>query len=677
MSHIAIPIILLGIAYLNSNKKENFSDIDDNSDNLELKLDLSENNKNFLKYKNNLFNVKNNVAKSKFTLNNEEDVYQYQDRFFKQKQFSFKPIKELQNNKEYKKKEKEYYTLLDEYNNIDTTLSLLDQYNKIDTIFSREYKTIITRLKSMNKNTQEYTELKNRLKVLENKNKNKYKSTLLKKEEAAVSLEKLENEMSELINTNYTSLTGDNVSTSFFKHNNSNLYFSSKSYGNDSSGSYASVLEKTTGVKEHLLKKKEAAAFFESLKEDVYGNKNNNDFYKSRVVESNNKANVNPFKEKSDQEGVNGFNWGMENRDTLLPKSVDELRTTNNPKISYENDYTTPKYNPKQETPHLDNIGLFTKETKDNNTLYDPKNIGHATGVDKPMNYSEQLINEQNRETTTTPYFGTMGTIDDNKGYYEKGETTHNLKQLLPAEPFLLNTNSTFLPETIKNDYGISSITNKNTNRDQSEDYFGSLKGIIHNNILNPIQKTLRHSKKTNHQDSNTFLNIKSEQNLINPNKTIQNIGITNRQTNDNKMHLNVQNQDSSGYQNANPYLVDNQRYELHKESYGNAIGIKKLKSYDAQYKQENKEHIYSSRSASGNSKNFNNKVNFDLPDKTYENKNPYVISKSNQNIISVEHTGSSNRGPQKYDNIQTNYNDDDLLQAFKNNPYTHSLQSH
>jgi len=668
MSHIAIPIILLGIAYLNSNKKENFSDIDDsdNNDNLGLNQKLSENNKNFLTYKNNLSNVKDNVAKSKFTLNNEEDVYQYQDRFFKpiEKQFSFKPIEELQNNKEYKKKENEYFYLL-------------EQYNNIDTYFSREYKTIISRLKKMNKNTIEYKELnKNRIK-LENLNEQKNKDSFQKASNLRDKLLTLEKEMTDLINTNYTSLTGNNVSTSFFKHNNSNLYFSSKSYGNDSSGKYVSILENTTGVKEHLLKKKETAAFFESLKDDVYGNKNNNDFYKSRVVESNNKANINPFKEKIDQEGVNGFNWGMENRDLLLPKSVDELRATNNPKISYENDYISPGYDPKQETPHLNNIGLFTKETKDNNTLYDSKNVGHATGFEKPMHYSEQLINEQNRETTTTPYFGTMGAVDDNKGYYEKGETTHNLKQQLPAEPFLLNTHSSFLPKSIENDYGISSMNNKNTNRDNNEDYFGSVKGIIHNNIINPIQKTLRHSKKTNNQESNPILNVKSDHNFINPNKTIQNLGITNRQTNDNKIHLNVQNQDSSGYQNANPYLVDNQRYELHKESYGNPIGSKKPKSYDAQYKQENKEHIYSSRSSNGNAKHFNNKVNYELPDKTRENKNIYSVSSPNQNIISFEHTGTSNREPQNYDNIQTKYNDDDLLQAFKNNPYTHSLQSH
>lgn len=68
------------------------------------------------------------------------------------------------------------------------------------------------------------------------------------------------------------------------------------------------------------------------------------DFLQSRVNPSMRMANVKPWEEQRvapglnkgfTNEGSNGFNSGMEARDSWLPKTVNELRVDTNPKITY------------------------------------------------------------------------------------------------------------------------------------------------------------------------------------------------------------------------------------------------------------------------------------------------------------------------------------------------------
>ena len=72
-----------------------------------------------------------------------------------------------------------------------------------------------------------------------------------------------------------------------------------------------------------------------------HGTPNKNDFYQSRVNPSMRMANVKPFEEQRvapglglgyTTEGSEGFNSGMMQRESWMPKTADDLRVATNPK---------------------------------------------------------------------------------------------------------------------------------------------------------------------------------------------------------------------------------------------------------------------------------------------------------------------------------------------------------
>ena len=105
--------------------------------------------------------------------------------------------------------------------------------------------------------------------------------------------------------------------------------------------------------------------------QNPYGNQNSNDFYQSRVNASMKMNNVNPWAEDQVAPGMNqgfsnegsqlGFNAGMEAREVWGPKTVDELRVANNPKMTYSlSGHEGPALNPIQER---GNVGKTIKKT--------------------------------------------------------------------------------------------------------------------------------------------------------------------------------------------------------------------------------------------------------------------------------------------------------------------------
>ena len=144
----------------------------------------------------------------------------------------------------------------------------------------------------------------------------------------------------------FKTLAGEQIKSEDINHNNMNLYFGGKTNGVDSINS-SSILDTYTGQGTYDIKKEEIATFFkpENNTQNVYGNQNKNDFYQSRVNASQRHANDKPWQEIKVSPGINkkyndnvttsGFNNYNESRDTWMPKSVDDLRTSNNPKNVY------------------------------------------------------------------------------------------------------------------------------------------------------------------------------------------------------------------------------------------------------------------------------------------------------------------------------------------------------
>ena len=148
----------------------------------------------------------------------------------------------------------------------------------------------------------------------------------------------------------FQSLTGDTVRFDDVKHNNMTAFYSNKTNGNLTDYNQKSILDNYTGSGTYDIEKNEVAQLFkpQDNTQNVYGMQNQNDFLQSRVNQSLNMTNTKPWEEVKVGPGLNqgydaqttalGFNSGMESRDSWKPKTVDDLRAANNPKVAYRLD---------------------------------------------------------------------------------------------------------------------------------------------------------------------------------------------------------------------------------------------------------------------------------------------------------------------------------------------------
>ena len=151
---------------------------------------------------------------------------------------------------------------------------------------------------------------------------------------------------SETEDNKFQKLSGETVSYKDINHNNMNFYYGSKTGEVNTKINTSSILDSYTGQGSYDIKKEEISSMFkpEDNLQNVYGNQNQNDFYQSRANIGNRQANTKPWKEIKVSPGVgksyneitnNGYNNYNENRELWLPKTVDDLRASNNPKNTY------------------------------------------------------------------------------------------------------------------------------------------------------------------------------------------------------------------------------------------------------------------------------------------------------------------------------------------------------
>ncbi len=139
---------------------------------------------------------------------------------------------------------------------------------------------------------------------------------------------------------------------------------------------------------------------------------------------------------------------------------------------------------------------------------------------------------------------------------------------------------------------------------------------------------------------------------------------------------------DNAGYLVNEQQPIANQRDTVNHDQllgmsskYGN-------RQYDAVYRQtnnESKEKSIAGRMNQGNAKNFNSNVNMSVSklESDRENNRLWAPQAVIRNGPSMQTHGQMSSMPQYYDNTMNNNRlDAGLLQAFKENPYTHSLHS-
>lgn len=487
----------------------------------------------------------------------------------------------------------------------------------------------------------------------------------------------------------FENLAGNRVSYKDINHNNMNAFYSSKSHGyNDHDQS--SILDSYTGQGTYDIKKEELAPMFkpEDNMQNVYGNQNINDTIQSRMYSSHRHANTKPWEEvkvtpgigmKYDEQNNDGYN-NFSNRNLYTPKNVDELRTQNNPKLVYRLDnHMGPALQPVK---NRGQPGKIVKKLPDPSFFNDNQlgMVAHRSG--QPMQKPQQMMTCENRDSTSVEYYGARGSQND-KVSYVNGEYMESHKQQLGATPMSNFVNNGVNP-TNQSNYSKDSYQMLSNNRSlNNQSHFGNVGAMI-SNVVEPLFNGLRHSKKVNtltNQNVSGNMNGGYKQPMVyNPNESVN---TTNREMYECKLsmnHLNVQKQDGTAYMNTRPLLNGTQRNSMNQSETGPAQSLTKAsKHYEAEYNQRNHNKIHATNVRSnGNMALFNNKVKMIEKNKEICNdrQTPFYNPQQTSFSSATDVLGSFTNMPQEYENKQNSQIEPSLLKAFKQNPYTQSLQS-
>jgi len=489
---------------------------------------------------------------------------------------------------------------------------------------------------------------------------------------------------------NFYSLTGDKVNSSYFEHNNMVPYFGSNSMAdNRNANTNEGVLDNYIGSGSQNIEKREQAPLFAPNENQQYshGAPNSNDFYQSRVNPSLKMSNVKPFQEELVAPGLgngsDGFNSGMMNRDTWMPKSVDELRVDNNPKsggnllYGYEGAAGSRVKN----LAGRDHMGVMEKHRPEKTFEMGQDRLLTTTGLEKGQTLRSIPVEKfVNRPETTTSYVGAAGYSNENG--YVQGEYMESKRHELGELPYgVANANGRQYANNA--DFGMKSKMAYPNNRssNKQDDYFGMVSGSLGAAVA-PLLDVLRPSRKENvvgtlRPYQNAGSNVPQSY-IFNPNDKP---GVTHRETTENsKFHLNVnKNQNGMGYLVSENQAFDTNRQETGDFFYaGNAgagAGTRQTSSYIAEYNQRNndiKSSTIDGRLVPGNMKLVNNDMNIRNKDRheTFQNKRAVVGNMPSQ-IPETTHmgrlAGSENA---LYSNINLDRNNKDVTQMLSSNPY-------
>lgn len=491
------------------------------------------------------------------------------------------------------------------------------------------------------------------------------------------------------------SLTGDYLSSTEFKHNNMVPFNGGKPKGQIYNNNNAeTILDNYAGNGSQMIKKIEQAPLFKPQEnmQWAYGAPNMSDFYQSRVNPAQKNSMVKPFESVQVGPGLNkgygtdgsgGFNSGMESRDLWLPKTVDELRVSTNPKEEYSllNHQGPSKSN-------ITNVGILGKVEKyrpDTFFINSQDRWLTTTGAEKAeRQIADEVFKTSNRNETTTQITGTPNATLKTASYTIQNHEASKRNQLEAYEvgPSVAVGSG---PHTDTDKY-LKSHTNYNNNRsiNKQAQTFGSGFSSAIGAVIAPVMDIFKPVRKEEYCDNiRVYGNAAGEVNA-NYVQTCGDVpGVTVKETTIYQPNGYVGNQLNGGYEVSKQTPIHNQRETTGVNTkimpggakYGN-------RQYDVDYNQtnnESKEILSAARINQGNAKMFNHQKNISMSklDSDRDNNRLWTPSAVNQSGPSVQTYGTVANGPQLYDsNIGLQRMEPNLLQAFMDNPFTHSLTS-
>lgn len=494
------------------------------------------------------------------------------------------------------------------------------------------------------------------------------------------------------------SLSGNYLNSDQFKHNNMIPFNGGKVKGRTYDMNInESVLDNMVGSGSQVIKKIEQAPLFkpEDNMQWAYGMPNQSDFYQSRVVPGMKNNNVKPFDTVMvgpglDQgygiNGSNGYNSGMEARDKWLPKTVDQLRVDTNPKLEYELiNHEGPANSFIKTAPTTQMLGRVEKQRPDTFFINTQDRWLTTTGAEKgetlrPM----QEMGVIRRNDIVTDYMGPAGAID-----VKATTAPQNFEPSKRHEAFSGGVNHSRAvgkgDHTDKDGF-LRSHTNYENHRstvkqpDTLRSGFGGAIGAV----IAPLMDILKPTRK---DETINNVRIYGEATSAVPKGYVYNpqdaTPTTVKETTLYEQNFNINNQKESIYVNNYTAPDNTQRDTTSCEYYtaagGYATGYGDM-SYEAAYKQHNndiKSQTIMNRPNQGGTQIFNQQMHLSTikadADRLDGRVNP-AFSKLSGLPPSVQTYGAI-RAPQYYnecagcDRIQP-----DILSAFRQNPYTHSL---
>lgn len=558
--------------------------------------------------------------------------------------------------------------------------------------------------KSSESNSNNYSQIKEDFKNL-NERENNYNNTNKASRHYFNQFQENEDEKDRINRQNrrnaFNSLSGNTMTTDEFKLDSMKPFFGSKvkqrtSVANDS------ILDSYSGSGKQINTKKETAPLFKPEKDMSYinGAPNHNDFIRSRMHTSNNMANTKPWEEIRvapglnkgyTTEGNNGFNSGLEERDVWKDKTVDELRTLTNPKMTY--DLTNHQGPALSNVTNLGTIGRVEKNRPDTYFENTSNKWLITTGRDKAQRYrSEEPMRVENRTTTTREYYGNANcnTDTDNAG----GRAEENYRQSERPE---LRPDSDFLGAAHNIAYGgdknnmdlnygrqgYKSYSNSRNTTNQSSGY-GSVNTLVKASMA-PIIDIFRPTRKEETINNlRTVGNVGGKNGVNEPRKwnPSDRPRTTIKEQTENTYSVAHPHKKHEGGYETNPHQsIDNQRLTTSKSytgSMGATPGTRKTMVYETAYNANlnpNKEVVSKNKISVGCGALFTGGQNIlsRNDNNMCEERGPINMPKESAHSMHMGETqGNYNRG----NDINGERNTSDILNAFNSNPYTKSLHS-
>jgi hypothetical protein len=441
-------------------------------------------------------------------------------------------------------------------------------------------------------------------------------------------------------------------------------------------------LDAKTGTGSLQFTKAEVAPLFKPQEnvQQPYGSQNNSDFFQSRVNPSMNAHNVKPFQEQwvgpglnqgYGTEGSGGYNSGMEAREKWTEKTVDELRVLTNPKQTFTYDG---HMGPAQSL--IKNVGIEGKVEKhlpDKFFINTPDRYFTTVGQEVGPTYRSQQMNPD-VSRVHVPYVGGAGQSGQEKMPQKPLIRQDHRQQFLT--PLALAPAQGPVPASNVAAERKSMTAYANNRTTTSSEHNGNMGALI-SAITAPVTDFLRPTRKetvlTPKRLGNASMSGPTPQLL----PTAKNVPTTTKETTTfspfaagMRPYLPA----SDGYTVTKMEVPASKRAET-SVAYVGAAGsmLPQTMSYAADLNASiHSNRVVEGRTAVGNSTLFSGSINQTNHSMRQHNVNMGVAPSSLYPVPPV--APNETRAPQQYQDMQRNT--PDILDAFRNNPYTHSLAS-